>query len=217
MKVMSTIGSQIFALFVLSLCSVLPAHAEFSLFNSPSPIASNAPAFVPVDQAFPFNFTQQGDRVYLDWHVTPGYYLYQDKIGVTPSSDAQIGALDMRQGLPYEDEFFGEVNIYKQPLTVSVPVISATDSSMLTVTYQGCAEAGFCYPPETVDVPLYAVTGSSAPHQQKVLRKHLQTHPIFLLKHQHRFLQRKRHLANKLMSVALPTTGGNHCSSLAWA
>ena len=162
MKVMSTIGSRIFALFALSLCSILPVHAEFSLFNSPSPIASNAPAFVPVDQAFPFNFTQQGDRVYLDWQVTPGYYLYQDKIGVTPSSDTQIGALDMRQGQPYEDEFFGEVNIYKQPLTVSVPVISATDSSMLTVTYQGCAEAGFCYPPETVNVPLYAVTGSTA-------------------------------------------------------
>ncbi|TKF33665.1 protein-disulfide reductase DsbD [Enterovibrio norvegicus] len=162
MKVMSTIGSRIFALFVLSLCSVLPAHAEFSLFNSPSPIASNAPAFVPVDQAFPFNFTQQGDRVYLDWQVTPGYYLYQDKIGVTPSSDAQIGTPDMRQGQPYEDEFFGEVNIYKQPLTVSVPVLAATDSSMLTVTYQGCAEAGFCYPPETVNVPLYAVVGSTA-------------------------------------------------------
>nr|WP_062710226.1 protein-disulfide reductase DsbD [Grimontia marina] len=164
MKAMSKIGSRLFAIFALALISALPAKAEFTLFNSPAPAAGNAPAFVPVDQAFPFNFTQQGDRVYLDWQVLPGYYLYQDKIEVVPSDDARIGALDMRQGQPYQDEFFGEVSIYKAPLTVSVPLLEATDNSLLKVTYQGCAEAGFCYPPETVTVPLIAVAaGSEAP------------------------------------------------------
>ncbi|WP_407331963.1 protein-disulfide reductase DsbD [Enterovibrio sp. 27052020O] len=154
---MSTIGSRFFAIFALALMSALPAQAEFSLFNSSTPTMGSAPKFVPVDQAFPFNFTQQGDRIYLDWQVTPGYYLYQDKLEVKASEDAKIGPLEMRQGQPYKDEFFGDVSIYKQPLTVTVPIIHATDSSLLKVTYQGCADAGFCYPPETVDVPLSAV------------------------------------------------------------
>ncbi|WP_420791247.1 protein-disulfide reductase DsbD [Enterovibrio gelatinilyticus] len=160
MKAMSKIGSRFFALFAFTLISVFPAHAEFSLFNSPVPSMDSAPKFVPADQAFPFNFTQQGDRVYLDWQVTPGYYLYQDKIEVNASEDAKIGALTMRQGLPHNDEFFGEVFIFKKPLTVTVPIVHATDNSSLKVTYQGCADAGFCYPPETISVPLSAVSGS---------------------------------------------------------
>ncbi|SKA61514.1 protein-disulfide reductase DsbD [Enterovibrio nigricans] len=159
---MSTIGTRLFAIFALALCSALPAKAEFSLFNSSASQVGNAPAFVPVDQAFPFNFTQQGNRVYLDWQVLPGYYLYQDKINVAPSADAQVGALEMRHGQPYHDEFFGEVSIYKQPLTVTVPLLKSTDNASLTVTYQGCAEAGFCYPPESITVPLYAISGAAS-------------------------------------------------------
>lgn len=162
MKAMLNIGSRLFTVFTLALMSALPAKAEFTLFNSPVPAAGNAPAFVPVDQAFPFNFTQQGNRVYLDWQVTPGYYLYEDKIEVVPSDDAKIGALEMRRGQPYNDEFFGQVSIFKKPLTVTVPILAATDASILRVTYQGCAEAGFCYPPETVTVPLIAVSEGSA-------------------------------------------------------
>ncbi|OEE69428.1 protein-disulfide reductase DsbD [Enterovibrio norvegicus FF-33] len=159
---MSTIGSRFIAIFALALMSAFPAHAEFSLFNSPAPSIDSTPKFVPVDQAFPFNFTQQGDRVYLDWQVMPGYYLYQDKFEVKVSEDAKVGSMEMRQGQPYKDEFFGDVLIYKKPLTVTVPVLSATDSSSLNVTYQGCADAGFCYPPETVNVPLSAVTSGTS-------------------------------------------------------
>lgn len=151
-----------FASLLFCLCVSLislPTKAEFTLFSSPSP--ASAPAFVPVDQAFPFNFTQQGDRVYLDWQVKPGYYLYQDKFQVTPSEGTQIGALEMRPGQPYNDEFFGEVSIYKNPLTITVPLLQANTDSTLSVTYQGCADAGFCYPPETVSVPLTAVTATS--------------------------------------------------------
>lgn len=162
MKAMLKIGSRLFTVFTLALMSALPAKAAFTLFDSPVPSTGNAPAFVPVDQAFPFNFTQQGNRVYLDWQVTPGYYLYEDKIEVVPSDNAKTGVLEMRRGQPYNDEFFGQVSIFKKPLTVTVPILAATDESILRVTYQGCAEAGFCYPPETVTVPLIAVSEGSA-------------------------------------------------------
>ncbi|PSU45575.1 protein-disulfide reductase DsbD [Photobacterium frigidiphilum] len=138
----------------------LPTRAEFSLsglFND----TQSTNKFVTVDEAFPFNFSQQGDRVYLDWQVKPGYYLYQHQLSVT-ANDAQLGQIDIPPGKPYKDEFFGQVNIYTDPLTVTVPIIEATSNSTLTVRYQGCAKAGFCYPPEIRQVPLSAVIGSKA-------------------------------------------------------
>ncbi len=62
-------------------------------------------SFVTVNEAFPFNFMQQGDRVYLDWQVMPDYYLYQQRISVTVNG-AKIADLVMEEGTPYNDEFF---------------------------------------------------------------------------------------------------------------
>ncbi|MFA0423559.1 protein-disulfide reductase DsbD, partial [Vibrio sp. 10N.222.54.A1] len=66
-------------------------------------------------------------------------------------------------GKPHQDEFFGEVSIYTQPLFVQVPLQSYQDGSQLIVKYQGCADAGFCYPPETriIDIEPFTATGSA--------------------------------------------------------
>ncbi|MGF1701734.1 protein-disulfide reductase DsbD [Photobacterium makurazakiensis] len=147
----------VFALLGLLLTS-LPTLA----FNIPG-LSSNQNQFVPVDQAFIFNFSQQGDRVYLDWQIKPDYYLYQHQLSVT-SDNAELGNINIPAGQPYQDEFFGEVNIYTEPITLSVPVLNAASSDTLTVRYQGCAKAGFCYPPEIRVVPLNAVTaGADSP------------------------------------------------------
>ncbi|OJF19590.1 protein-disulfide reductase DsbD, partial [Escherichia coli] len=45
-------------------------------------------------------------------------------------------------------------------LNVPVTVNQAAAGATLTVTYQGCADAGFCYPPETKTVPLRAVAAA---------------------------------------------------------
>ncbi|PSU31338.1 protein-disulfide reductase DsbD [Photobacterium lutimaris] len=125
---------------------------------------SSSNTFVAVDEAFSFNFTQQDDQVYLDWQIKPGYYLYQHQLSVN-SESATLGKVNIPAGKPYQDAFFGEVNIYTEPLTLTVPIVEATDSDMLTVRYQGCAEAGFCYPPEVRQVPLsmFMAAANAAP------------------------------------------------------
>ncbi|MDD9176856.1 protein-disulfide reductase DsbD [Aliivibrio finisterrensis] len=128
-------------------------------------------SFVTVNEAFPFNFMQQGDRVYLDWQVMPDYYLYQQRISVT-ANGAKIADLVMEEGTPYNDEFFGDVNIYTEPLTITVPLISVSDNAELTVRYQGCAKAGFCYPPEIRKIPLSALTGLSS-YQDETANTHV--------------------------------------------
>lgn len=140
---------------LLTLFIGLQAHA--SLFSNPT-----TSRFVPVDQAFTFDFDQQGAQLNLHWKVKSGYYLYRQQIHITPQN-ATIAPLTLPAGQPHEDEFFGKSEIYPQDLTLPVTLQQAASGATLSVTYQGCAAAGFCYPPETRSVPVSAVTASSAP------------------------------------------------------
>ncbi|OBT16435.1 protein-disulfide reductase DsbD [Vibrio sp. UCD-FRSSP16_10] len=117
--------------------------------------------FVRVDQAFPFDFIQQDNQVQLNWQVADGYYLYQSRFHVT-ANNASLGELSLKDGTPYQDEFFGLVNIYTEPVTITVPITAQNDNAQLVVQFQGCAKAGFCYPPETKIIDLQPTTGASA-------------------------------------------------------
>ncbi|MCP3697813.1 MAG: protein-disulfide reductase DsbD [Aliivibrio sp.] len=154
--------------FILFTSFIPQAVASFDLTKLQGEQTSS---FVTVNEAFPFNFMQQGDRVYLDWQVMPDYYLYQQRISVT-ANGAKIADLVMEEGTPHNDEFFGNVNIYTEPLTITVPLISVSDNAELTVRYQGCAKAGFCYPPEIRKIPLSALTGLSS-YQDETANTHV--------------------------------------------
>lgn len=144
----------VFSLILLFLTvASAPALALFEQSNSAPSFGNQTNTFVPVDQAFPFNAYQQGDRVFLDWQVKQDYYLYQHRLSVS-GEQVNVGKLKMEDGQPYQDEFFGEVNIYTTPLFVEVPLADYQDGARLIVQYQGCAKAGFCYPPETRVVDL---------------------------------------------------------------
>uniref|UniRef100_UPI002AA0D18B protein-disulfide reductase DsbD n=2 Tax=Serratia TaxID=613 RepID=UPI002AA0D18B len=151
---------QRFIKLILLLCSLffLPQAAQASLFAP-----TGGSQFVPVDRAFAFDFKQQGNQVTLNWQIRPGYYLYRQQIKLVPQQ-ATLGAFTLPEGLSHKDEFFGEVAIFKQQLNLQVPLQQAAANASLSVTYQGCAEAGFCYPPETRVIPLDAVSaGAAAP------------------------------------------------------
>ncbi len=135
-----------FLLLTLSIFSQ-PALAVFGNNNTVS-LGSNNSSFVPVDQAFPFNSFQQGNRLFLDWQVKDGYYLYQDRISIS-SENVVLEDYQLVEGEPYHDEFFGDVTIYTSPLSVELPLNHWQLGARIIVQYQGCAKAGFCYPPET--------------------------------------------------------------------
>jgi thiol:disulfide interchange protein DsbD len=147
---------RIFRLFFL-ICSLflLPLHAQASLFSQPA-----NPQFVPVDQAFDFDFQQQGPNLKLNWKIRDGYYLYRDKIELV-GDQAQLAAFILPKGLEHHDEFFGDTQVYEKQLNLSVPLRQASGQASLKVSYQGCAVAGFCYPPETRIIPLSAVRGEA--------------------------------------------------------
>ncbi|ELY3904504.1 TPA: protein-disulfide reductase DsbD [Klebsiella aerogenes] len=137
---------------ILLLCS---ASASAGLFDAPG--RSN---FVPADRAFAFDFQQNQHDLNLSWRIKDGYYLYRKQITLT-TKDAAIVDPSLPPGEWHEDEFYGKSEIYRQRLTLPITLTQAGKAATLTVTYQGCADAGFCYPPETKVVPLSAVLADS--------------------------------------------------------
>ncbi|MGE0582550.1 MAG: protein-disulfide reductase DsbD [Steroidobacteraceae bacterium] len=118
--------------------------------------------FLDPDVAFRLAATADGpDRVKLVWEIAPQYYLYRNRLNVTTSSgQATLGALSLPKGEIHTDEYFGEQEIYRDELVAALPVARAGGGALavaLAVTYQGCADAGLCYPPITrtlnVDLP----------------------------------------------------------------
>ncbi|AXF66561.1 MULTISPECIES: protein-disulfide reductase DsbD [unclassified Leclercia] len=146
--------AQRFLTLILLLCST---SVFAGLFNAPG--RSN---FTPADQAFIFDFQQNQHELNLNWNVKEGYYLYRKQISITPAQ-AQVGKLQLPAGVAHEDEFYGKSEIYRGQLSVPVTVDQAAKGATLTVTYQGCADAGLCYPPETKVVPLSEVKAAAAP------------------------------------------------------
>ncbi|EKS7792721.1 protein-disulfide reductase DsbD [Edwardsiella piscicida] len=144
-------AQRIFALIALFITTLLPAQA--SLFGE-------QPRFVPVNQAFAFDFQQRGEHLTLRWQIQPGYYLYRQQIRITPHQ-AQLGPWQLPPGIPHHDEFQGETAIFRDGLSLTLPLLSAAAGGEISVTYQGCAAAGFCYPPETRRIPLEAITATA--------------------------------------------------------
>ncbi len=146
--------AQRFLTLILLLCST---SVFAGLFDAPG--RSN---FTPADQAFVFDFQQNQHDLNLNWQVKEGYYLYRKQISITPAQ-AQVGPLQLPAGVAHEDEFYGKSEIYRGQLSVSVAVAQADKGATLTVTYQGCADAGLCYPPETKVIPLSEVKAAAQP------------------------------------------------------
>ncbi|VEA71343.1 Thiol:disulfide interchange protein DsbD precursor [Serratia rubidaea] len=143
---------------IFLLCSLffLPQTVQASLFGN-----GGGNQFVPVDRAFAFDFQQQGRQLTLNWQIRAGYYLYRQQIKLVPQQ-ARLADFSLPQGIAHKDEFFGETEIYQQQLQLPLTLLQASENASLSVTYQGCAAAGFCYPPETRVIPLDAVAASSA-------------------------------------------------------
>lgn len=152
---------------LLSICFSLPTLAAFENTNNAT-FSNQSNQFVPVDQAFPFAHEQQNNTVDLSWQIAPGYYLYQDRFAIT-GEGVEI-TYSLPQGTPYHDEFFGDVVIYTDPILVTAQLsldqkalggnASKQENPTITVEYQGCAKAGFCYPPERKVIQLSALTSA---------------------------------------------------------
>ncbi|WP_338571755.1 protein-disulfide reductase DsbD [Erwinia billingiae] len=133
----------------------------FSLNAAASLFGQNGNHFGTVDQAFAFDFNQQANTLTLSWQVKPGYYLYRQQIKIS-AHGAKLADFTLPEGTAHEDEFYGKTEIYPESLTLPLVLQQADKGATVSITYQGCAAAGFCYPPETRSVPLNEVKAGDA-------------------------------------------------------
>ncbi|MGN2383854.1 protein-disulfide reductase DsbD [Pseudomonas juntendi] len=114
------------------------------------------PDFLPVEQAFVLTHDRQADgQMRLYFQIKPGYYLYQKRLkfdGLPSDQQPQLPP-----ALNHHDEFFGDSAVYRDQLELLLP---ANAQGQLRLGWQGCADAGLCYPPQTTSIDL---GGSVAP------------------------------------------------------
>lgn len=129
---------------------------------SQSIFAINSDELLPPEQAFKLSAKALApDRIQLSWDIAEGYYLYRNKFKIEPTTaEIQFEEIDFPTGVTKHDEFFGDVEIYRNELNVGVHLKQTPEPVnpiQFTVQYQGCADIGICYPPQkkslSIDLP----------------------------------------------------------------
>jgi thiol:disulfide interchange protein DsbD len=106
--------------------------------------------FLPPEQAFKLSAElRPGGTVRLAWAIAPGYHLYRDRLVFTAP---EVGQPVLPDGLrKFDSNFNKEMETYAGQLAADLPVkTDAKTPFVLRVGYQGCADAGLCYPPAEV-------------------------------------------------------------------
>ena len=102
-----------------------------------------------MDRAFDLSAELSEDGFLVaHWRMPAGYYLYRHRFRFS-GEDGVLGNPIIPDGEPRTDEFFGDVEVYYGEVTVRVPVLRHADDDVeIVIGFQGCADFGFCYPPE---------------------------------------------------------------------
>jgi thiol:disulfide interchange protein DsbD len=138
-----------------------------SLLPAPARAALSVEDLLPVDQAYRLEaHAVSRNRVEFTWTIAPGYYLYRHRFGVQPVDSAfKFNPLELPPGHKHHDEFFGDVETYRESVTAVLTGATASDVDAVTfrVKFQGCADVGVCYPPTTRTVTVAMPPAAGAP------------------------------------------------------
>ena len=123
-----------------------------------------APQFLPVDEAFAFSARLAGKRLIARWEMPPGYYLYRHRFHVEGGEGVLLGAVDIPPGKPIVDDYFGEAEVYYGEVELGAAVLRhAPNEVNASISYQGCANYGLCYPRQIRRVALAVTDAGGEP------------------------------------------------------
>ncbi|MBJ2223680.1 MULTISPECIES: protein-disulfide reductase DsbD [Pseudomonas] len=126
---------------------LLVLFAGFAQAAPGSPFETK-PDFLPVGKAFAFTSERlESGETQLFWQIADGYYLYQQRMKFDGLAEKPV----LPEGEAHSDEFFGEQQVYRQGLEVKIP---AGTTGQVKLGWQGCADAGLCYPPQSITVDM---------------------------------------------------------------
>src|SRR3990167_6782040 len=136
--------------FVLLLLCLMAPAANAGLLDRLG--GSKQPTFLPPDQAFGLQVTvRDAYTLQASFTVTPGYYLYRDKIKFeTGDGAAKVLAVKLPRGEMKRDPAFGNIEVFHRSIQAEITLERTGDAAAgmtLNATYMGCSEEGLCYPP----------------------------------------------------------------------
>ena len=109
---------------------------------------------LPPEQAFKLQVDPlDGGRMVARFSPAPDHYLYKSRMSFTlkAASGVQLDTVTMPAGVPKKDPYFGDQEVYRQPVQITLPLVREAGKPAkftLVATYQGCNERiGLCYPP----------------------------------------------------------------------
>ena len=137
------------------LSDAVPAKSSaldaLTAFDSSIGLGSGQPEFLGPEVAFLLSSELRDGKLQVRWAIQDAYYLYRKKFAfsVLEGSNDFIGTAEFTPAKLKHDEYFGDVEVYYGVALAAIPVLKAPANGILKlqVTYQGCADAGLCYPP----------------------------------------------------------------------
>lgn len=133
---------------VVGVCWVLFAWIPGISLAAGQSATDGEEVFLPVDEAFRPAVTYDGHQLSIDWAIAPGYYLYQSRISVEISGEKVLDGVFVSEPEIKQDPWFGEQAVFHHAANWMLP-LTLQDTAAVKFRYQGCAEAGLCYPPQT--------------------------------------------------------------------
>ncbi|WMC09935.1 protein-disulfide reductase DsbD family protein [Oceanimonas pelagia] len=138
-------------LIAVALTGLLLMLAPFVLERfGPSPSTGNQ--VLPVEQAFDVRYQLDGNTLQIDIAIAPDAYLYRHKLSAE-GRGVELMAWQAPEGEAHHDEYFGNSQVYRNGLTLRLPVRDAGPDARILLGYQGCT-TGLCYPPQQVELVL---------------------------------------------------------------
>jgi thioredoxin:protein disulfide reductase len=124
----------------------------------------------PPQKVFAYTTRADAERVYLDFAVLDGFYLYRARFGFDSGTNGvTLGAASFPRGETHKDEFFGEQEIFRRKFSIAIPYqrTGAATKLDLKLKLQGCADFGLCYLPQdwtaAIALPTAAAGGTARP------------------------------------------------------
>lgn len=114
--------------------------------------------FLPVEEAFQPSAWHDGETLSIGVENADGYYLYRHRFSVeSDTPGVTLGEPRLPAGQAKTDEFLGDVRVFYDRVVFTVPIEHRGEGIPegpfdVTFGFQGCADAGLCYPPETVSL-----------------------------------------------------------------
>jgi thiol:disulfide interchange protein DsbD len=117
-------------------------------------LTEDQPQFLPVGEAFPYQIDQKGNALNVIWDTVDEYYLYRKKILLKQDNVKHPANGFSEEGILKHDEAFGEVIVFYGQIEATFDLTTLNAEQPLQLHFQGCADAGLCYPPQKIDLDI---------------------------------------------------------------